>query len=890
MRRTNRHLIIERGARDATWEEQSEYVSPNTLARIRVDVSVFRTGIQSSVNIASGNSSNFFRAPEYGITIKSPCVSAAALRPWWLRRRVRARGHRLLAAPVSVSSGPATTWRCDLETGLYHNPLPTSMAVEARESTWPSATCSPSARLQRRAREHGHRLSATPVSMLSASAKTWRCHLETEHVAIGYVLPRCVFRIARGQRDAAAWRLEREGTWSPAERDSGVYVECLGENMALRSGDRSVPQSLDNPDGCADARGYMVTRYVQPRCLCRVARLQHSAAIWRQFPSQNANRKLKETLSSAVFRASTALKTFCTSKAESKGIQKLVEVNGTCVVSSRSVEEVQRALGVGPARLVLLRPHAAAGPLGTAAAPQPPPTALTQLLRASEGTLSRWSRLHLQSLATTNPHWARVTEAASLRSELGALRTAAEEAERAKEGLRADNTRLTHRISYLEEQVAEMLARHTQLQPVSSTDSSCITVNKTKKNVTNINITSEPACRQSPKSEVQVFQKGPDITALVAKLPGLDGAEANLPLLRPRSNASGASSRAPPSPRASPPHHRHRAHSSHSLEHRAARMRHSLSHHCLHAADDYGAETDAAIRMIERNQRHIEKQRLKSERLGRSRTDDHFRSDSDLDARDSLSGVGPPEPRPADRIEESIKKTNWAERKTLSIIEQLKRSQRLRKSKKPDSAEDVRLETEKRYSYHRIDGKVLENAHKSSRRSSKLHSRSAKSSEFESECSDFPNGDAYGSSPRIDYGSESCSTRLSHYRKNENEARTRPTPPRKPLRLSLHKARSAHSLLNGSESETPSRPPSEAQNADGPDANKRPVKRTHAGDKWAREREREKEKERERGRENVRATPRPSRKLLQGLAPAADDLYPAPTRRSAPIVPPANWC
>jgi hypothetical protein len=28
------------------------------------------------------------------------------------------------------------------------------------------------------------------------------------------------------------------------------------------------------------------------------------------------------------------------------------------------------------------------------------------LLRASEGTLSRWSWLHLQSLAPTNPHWA----------------------------------------------------------------------------------------------------------------------------------------------------------------------------------------------------------------------------------------------------------------------------------------------------------------------------------------------------------------------------------------------------------------------------------------------------------------------------------------------------
>jgi hypothetical protein len=30
----------------------------------------------------------------------------------------------------------------------------------------------------------------------------------------------------------------------------------------------------------------------------------------------------------------------------------------------------------------------------------------SELLRASEGTLSRWSRPYLQSLAPTNPHWA----------------------------------------------------------------------------------------------------------------------------------------------------------------------------------------------------------------------------------------------------------------------------------------------------------------------------------------------------------------------------------------------------------------------------------------------------------------------------------------------------
>ncbi|XP_049867121.1 uncharacterized protein LOC126367579 [Pectinophora gossypiella] len=527
---------------------------------------------------------------------------------------------------------------------------------------------------------------------------------------------------------------------------------------------------------------------------------------------------------------------------------RLVEVNGTSLVACRSQEELQRAVAAAnPARLVLIRGQA-----------QPPLQTFSQ------------------------------NEAASLRSELGALRSAAEEAERAKEGLRCDNTRLTHRISYLEEQVAELLAHHTQLHSVNSNDSSCITVNKTKKNVTNINITSEPQTKPSPKSEVQVFQKGPDITAIVAKLPGLDGAEANLPVMRPRSNASGASSRAAASPRASPAPH-HRSHSSHGGEHRAGRMRHSLSHHCIHAAGDYSAETDAAIRMIERNQRHMEKQRLKNERLGRTKGEDFFRSDSEGDVRDSHSSVCDPRhyeiKKAADRIEESIKKTNWAERKTLSIIEQLKRSQRLRKLKKNESAEDIQVETEKHYLYHRIDGKVLENAHKSSRRTSKLHSRSAKSSEFESECSDFPNGDMYSSSPRIDYGSET--SRMSHYKKNEDrrdgDGKSRPTPPRKPLRLSLHKARSAHSLMNGSESETPSRPASEAtRSGEHEPHGKRPVKRTHAADKGARERPR--------AEPGARATPRPARKLLNGLsaaAPAADHLYPdhAPARANG-----HKWC
>lgn len=433
--------------------------------------------------------------------------------------------------------------------------------------------------------------------------------------------------------------------------------------------------------------------------------------------------------------------------------------------------------------------------------------------------------------------------------------------------------------------ITNLLTFISQIHPKNSNDS-CIksTVNKSKKNVTNISITSEPhSCKASTKSEVQVFQKGPDITAIVAKLPGLE-AEASLPVMRPRSNASGASSRMGGSPRASPAPH-HRSHSSHSIEHRT-RMRHSLSHHCIHGGVDYHAETDAALRLIERNQRHIEKQRVKCERLSRCAGDDYFRSDSDLDVKETQSIADSHDTRhheiqkAADRIEESIKKTNWAERKTLSIIEQLKRSQRLRKLKKNESVEDVQMNSEKHYLYGRIDGKVLENAHKSTRRLSKLQSRSAKSSELESECSDYPR-DHYCSSPRIDYGSETTAAKTGHYRKHDDrpdgEATSRPTPPRKPLRLSLHKAKSAHSLINGSESETAmsSRPPSDMNGEvlkESP--SKKPVKRTHATDRWSKVAL----------RETGKATPRPSRKLMNGLsaceAPAADDLYPENTHLS----------
>lgn len=59
-------------------------------------------------------------------------------------------------------------------------------------------------------------------------------------------------------------------------------------------------------------------------------------------------------------------------------------------------------------------------------------------------------------------------EVAALRSELEIIKERADEAQRTKEGLRTDNIRLTHRISYLEEQVIIFLFKILYLVAVAS--------------------------------------------------------------------------------------------------------------------------------------------------------------------------------------------------------------------------------------------------------------------------------------------------------------------------------------------------------------------------------------------------------------------------------------
>lgn len=52
-----------------------------------------------------------------------------------------------------------------------------------------------------------------------------------------------------------------------------------------------------------------------------------------------------------------------------------------------------------------------------------------------------------------------------LQAELSVVKEKAGEAERTRDSFRSDNLRLTHRISYLEEQVAELLERAREAKP-----------------------------------------------------------------------------------------------------------------------------------------------------------------------------------------------------------------------------------------------------------------------------------------------------------------------------------------------------------------------------------------------------------------------------------------
>lgn len=400
---------------------------------------------------------------------------------------------------------------------------------------------------------------------------------------------------------------------------------------------------------------------------------------------------------------------------------------------------------------------------------------------------------------------------------------------------------------------------------------------KTQKNVTNISITSDPNPKTAQqKADIQVFQKGPDVTALVANLPGLEiggkdtvEASANLPIIRPRSNQSNISSTqieigSSPKSNASkscsnsvehneptkrpyvPVSHIHYNHkynknsnSRYSLqpsrssnflsqgeedidsnsEKKPYCLRQSMSHHSIHNSKehrnfDYNSETSAALEIIKKNQRqYIEANyRLLKEKKSRtahsddnsdiikSYKRDHRKSLMDCyskDSKDSSKLIGNP------KAMEILKYNGDYPMKDGKAM--MSSDKRLSHNFVSHNDEYSDFHPERDYIDHRIDGKVIQNAHKSSRRLSKLHMRNIKSPDCDSEPSQISNEDKYKKSRTklIDYTSEPNSIIGGYNKKNlQYLDRPRPTPPKKPLRLSLHRAQSMQSVEpDGNQSE-----------------------------------------------------------------------------------------
>lgn len=158
--------------------------------------------------------------------------------------------------------------------------------------------------------------------------------------------------------------------------------------------------------------------------------------------------------------------------------RRVVEVNGKLVLG-KTREDMHRLLAVSPepALLVLLR----AAPEQDVPASAPP--------------------------ATPAP--------SALSAQLHAERERALRAERAADGLRADGVRLSHRISYLEDQVAELLAAGT-----TGTAGTAGPQRSASANVSTVFVTASPSTPSGTMSgspspapgDVQLFQKGSQVS------------------------------------------------------------------------------------------------------------------------------------------------------------------------------------------------------------------------------------------------------------------------------------------------------------------------------------------------------------------------------------------
>lgn len=351
---------------------------------------------------------------------------------------------------------------------------------------------------------------------------------------------------------------------------------------------------------------------------------------------------------------------------------------------------------------------------------------------------------------------------------------------------------------------------------------------KTSQNVTNINISSQPTVVSNPNgTDLQVFQKGPQVTALVANLPGLEVSKethTNLPV-RSKSSMSNVSNTHIPAPNMNLDHSCHKGHRhKHRIPRNGFHMTSSTQYldqqenryrkHHHHREKDYNSESNSTVEPIRQYyyKPNVEKQTASEANL----MDQSYKK--------------------ATKIVHELTKNKDAnlyekhKQKCLTAAEKYN-SELLKhyNARKSTSVLDFRsqVEVNARYSdsrsVERLD--AVENSDNASgkRLYKKLHdSRSVKSLDFDSDC----NSSTYrnvNQQKSVDYTSEPIdnNNKKSHYHHMYEASKPRPTPPKKPIRLSLQRAQSLQSV------ETPPVTPGGSPNKN---ESRKPLKRNYKGE------------------------------------------------------------
>ncbi|KAI4460522.1 hypothetical protein MML48_5g00004074 [Holotrichia oblita] len=482
------------------------------------------------------------------------------------------------------------------------------------------------------------------------------------------------------------------------------------------------------------------------------------------------------------------------STSDTQTFYSLIEVNGK-IVLTKTREDLARLLSAAPdpAQIVVLRKNC-----------------------INNGNAKNCSLQPSSAASSTNTA---VREAASLRSELEVVRERAEEAQRAKDGLRSDNIRLTHRISYLEEQVAELLGRKNSESDIRIvTQSPVITSTvKSNQNITNINITSQQTS-VVPTNDLQVFQKGPQVTALVANLPGLEVSKdthSALPV-RSKSSLSNVSNTHIPAP--SPqPSEKHSCQKGHRHKHRSAN-RNSLQLGGGAQVLDHHNYKKHYYHVDKETEYNSEMGSSSEQRSSNKRVENGFNK-SHKELVDNSSLMEQSYKKATKIVHDLTKQTNLYEKhrqKCISASE--KYNGELLKhynSRKSTSVMDFRSEVHIGPKYDSRSIETLDNieTNPNNKRLYKKHDvRSVKSLDFDSDCNSNTNY-KNNSQKNIDYTSEPIETnkKLNQYHHHD---KPRPTPPKKPIRLSLHRAQSVQPLENGP----------------GDKDNRKPLKRNYKGE------------------------------------------------------------